>query len=185
MQAFFFFYTAANVDYFVGHFVHTPMRPVHDIDVIILVATALASKRRPAELVEIIAAAELVQGFIPFVEKLAEAVQRLSSFGLISGSEHGFTLTPAALEILADQPKKATTEDRIIAVKSGLAAYTPKGESAAILVTIDQLRAVIQSHRISRKAPGKNLLMPKPKLDSHFKVEGRWRRASATHGRKS
>jgi hypothetical protein len=161
------------------------MRPVHDIDVIILVATALASKRRPAELAEIIAAAELVQGFIPYVEKLGEALQRLSSFGLISASESGFTLTPAALEIMADQPKRATTEDLIIAVKGGLAAYTPKGESATILVTIDQLRAAIQSHKISRKASGKNLLMPKPEIDRHFKVDGRWRRVSATHGRKS
>ena len=161
------------------------MRPVHDIDVIILVATALASKRRPAELAEIVAASELIQGFIPFVEKLGEAVQRLSSFGLISASENGFSLTPAALEIMADQPKKATTEDRIIAIKGGLAAYTPKGESATILVTMEQLSAAIQSHKISRKAPGKNLLMPKPKIDRHFKVEGRWRRVSATHGRKS
>jgi hypothetical protein len=79
----------------------------------------------------------------------------------------------------------ATTEDRIIAVKGGLAAYTPKGESAAILVTVDELRAAIQSHKISRKASGKNLLMPKPAIDRHFKVEGRWRRAPATHGRKS
>ncbi len=160
------------------------MRPVHDIDVIILVATALASKRRPAELAEIVAAAELIQGFIPFVEKLGEAVQRLSSFGLISVSENGFTLTPAALEIMADQPKRSTTEDLIISIKGGLAAYTPKGESAAIQVTMEQLSAAIQSHKISRKAPGKNLLMPKPAIDRHFKVEGRWRRVPATHGRK-
>lgn len=161
------------------------MRPVHDIDAIILVATALASKRRPAELAEIVAAAELIQGLIPFVDKLGEAIQRLSSFGLISASEIGFTLTPAALEIMADQPKKATAEDRLIALKGDLAAYTPKGESATILVTMEQLNAAIQSHKVSRKAPGKNLLMPKPKIDRHFKVEGRWRRASATHGRKS
>ncbi len=185
MQAFFFFYMAANVDYFAGHFFHTSMRPVHDIDAIILVATALASKRRPAELAEIIAAAELVHGFIPVVEKMGEAIQRLSSFGLIGVSEDGFTLTAPALEILSDQPKMAAAEDRIIAVKSGLAAYTPKGESATILVTMEQLRTAIQSHRISRKTQGRNLLMPKPKLDRHFKVEGRWRRASATHGRKS
>lgn len=161
------------------------MRPVHDIDVIILVATALASKRRPADLAEIVAAAELIQGFIPIVEKLGEAVQRLSSFGLISASENGFTLTPAALEIMADQPKKASTEDRIIAIKGDLAAYTPKEESATILVTMEQLSAAIQSHKLLRKAPGNNLLMPKPKIDRHFKVEGRWRRASETYGRKS
>jgi hypothetical protein len=28
------------------------------------------------------------------------------------------------------------------------------------------------------------MLMPKPKLDRHFKVEGRWRRATPPRGRK-
>lgn len=161
------------------------MRPVHDIDVVILAATTLAAKRRPAQLVEIVAAAELIQGFIPFVEKIAEAIQRLSSSGLISNAEDGFTLTPAAQEIMAALPKKAATEERINAIKASLAAYTPKGESSAILLSLEEASAAIQLHKISRKAPGKSMLMPKPKVDRHYKVDGRWRRASATHGRKS
>jgi hypothetical protein len=161
------------------------MRLIPDVDVLILMATALASKRRPATLVEIVAAADLIQGAIPFVEKLGEAIQRLSSVGLISAAEGGFTLTPLAQEIMADQPRNADTEERIVAIKGNLAAYTPKGEYSPILLTREQLSAAILEHKTSRRTPGKNLLMPKPKLDRHFKVEGRWRRASATRGRKS
>ena len=98
------------------------MRPVHDIDVIILMATTLSSKRRPAELVEIVAAADLIQGAIPFVEKLGEAIQRLSTFGLISATESGITLTPMGHEIMAKPPKKATAEEIIFAIKNSLAA---------------------------------------------------------------
>ena len=156
------------------------MHPVHDVDVLILMATTLSSKRRPAELVEIVAAADLLQGFIPFVEKLGEAIQRLSTSGLITAMEGGFTLTPIAQKIMAKQPKKAVTEEVAIAIKCDLAAYTPKEEYPVIQLTEEQLSAAIHAHKTSRKVSGKNLLMPKPKVDRHFKVEGRWRRASAT-----
>ncbi|MCK9387170.1 MAG: hypothetical protein M0Q22_02090 [Sulfuritalea sp.] len=155
------------------------MRPVHDVDVIVLMATTLSSKRRPAELVEIVAAADLIQGSIPFVEKLGDAIQRLSTCGLISATEDGFTLTPIAQEIMARQPKRAVTEELIVAIKSDLAAYNPKEEYPPILLTEEQLSTAIRAHKTTRKASGKNLLMPKPKVDRHFKVEGRWRKVPA------
>lgn len=155
------------------------MRPVHDIDAIILMATTLASKRRPAELVEIVAAADLMQGSIPFIEKLDEAIRRLSASGLISETEGRFMLTAAGHTIMAKQPKKADTEQLLIAVKSTLAAHGPTEHFAPIAVPPEQLVAAIQAHKATRKAPGKNLLMPKPKLDRHFKAEGRWRRVPA------
>lgn len=161
------------------------MRPVHDVDAIILMATTLSSKRRPAELVEIVAAADLVQGSLSFVEKLAEAVRRLSAAGLISGSERRFTLTPMGRELMARQPRKAATEALILAIKGDLAGYGPLEEFAPIVLTDEQLSAAIQAHKTTRKAPGKNLLMPKPKPDRHFKVEGRWRRVAATRPGKS
>lgn len=161
------------------------MRPVHDIDVVILMATTLASKRRPAELIEIVAAADLIQGFIPFVEKLGEAILRLSTYGLISETETGFTLTPVALAIMGKQPKKSVNEDLIISIKLDLAAYTPKGEFPAIRLSNEQLSAAIRTQVAAKNTTGKNLLMPKPKLDSHFKVDGRWRRVSATSKVKS
>ena len=157
------------------------MRPVHDVDVIILMATTLASKRRPAELVEIVAAADLLQGAIPFVEKLGDAIQRLTTFGLISAAEGRFMLTSTGHEIMAKQPRKVGTAEVIVAVKSSLAAYNPIEHSAPVVLKTELLVAAIQAHKATRKAPGKNLLMPKPKIDRHFKVEGRWRRVPAAH----
>ncbi len=161
------------------------MRLIPDVDVLILMATALSSKRRPATLVEIVAAADMIQGAIPFVEKLAEAIRRLSTLGLISAAEGGFTLTPPAQKIMAGQPRKADTEELIAAIQDSLAAYAPMGECPPILLTREQLGAAILAHKTSGRTSGKNLLMPKPKPDRHFKVEGRWRRVSATRGRKS
>lgn len=161
------------------------MRPAHDVDALILMATALAAKRRPADLVGIVAAAELLQGFMPFADKLGEAIRRLSSLGLIGILEEGFTLTAAAQAIMAQLPKKAATEDRLIALKHLLADHAPTGQAAPLVLTAEQLDAAIQAHKLARKTPGKNMLMPKPKVDRHFKVDGRWRRAAATPGRKS
>ncbi|MDD5249365.1 MAG: hypothetical protein PHY45_10290 [Rhodocyclaceae bacterium] len=161
------------------------MPPLPEIDVVVLMAAALAAKRRPAELVEIVAAADLIQGFVPFPEKLGEAFRRLSASGLIAAAGNGFTLTPAGQEMLAGQRRNADTAERIVAVSANLAGYAPAGEHAAIVLSAEQLAAAILAHKVSRQAAGKNLLMPKPKPERHFKVEGRWRRASATRGRKS
>jgi hypothetical protein len=156
------------------------MHPVNDVDVIILMATTLASKRRPAELVEIVAATDVLQGSIPFVEKLDEAIKRLSTFGLISATEGRFMLTPAGHAIMAKQRKKADTEQLLISVRSSLTAYSPTEHSVPIVLSAEQLVTAVQAHKVTRKAPGKNLLMPKPKIDRHFKVEGRWRRVTPT-----
>jgi hypothetical protein len=160
------------------------MRLLPDVDVVILLATALSSKRRPAVLVEIVAAADLIQGFVPYPEKLGDAIRRLSSAGLIDTAGDGFILTPSAQKLMAELPKKADTEEQVILVKAGLAAYKAKGEHTAITPTVEQLGAAVLAHQTARRSSGQNMLMPKPKADRHFKVEGRWRRAPATRGRK-
>ena len=38
------------------------MHPIHDVDALLLLAIGLASKRRPAEPLEIVAAIDLIQG---------------------------------------------------------------------------------------------------------------------------
>lgn len=149
----------------------------HDLDAGILMAAMLSSKRRPAELVEIVAAAELILGFVPFAEKLGAAIERLSTRGLISMSEGGFTLTNAGQEMMSKQPRKASQEDIIAAVKSNLAAWRPRVEHPPILLELEKLGAAIRAHKATRKT-GKNVLMPKPTVTRHFKVEGRWRRAT-------
>ena len=155
------------------------MRQIHDADVLILLATTLSSKRRPATLIEIVAAADLINEFIPATDHLDDAIRHLSTAGLISATEHGFTLTASAQALMATQPQKGAKEEIFAAVKQALADYQPRAESAAIVLTSDELGAAVRAHKASRKAPGKNLLMPKAKPDRHFKVEGRWRRAPA------
>jgi len=161
------------------------MRQLPDVDVLILMATALSAKRRPATLVEIVAAADLIQDAIPFVEKLGDAIRRLTTLGLISAVDGGFTLTPPAQKIMAEQPKRASTEDLMVTVKGSLAAYAPKGDGTPVLLAKEELSAAILAHKTAKASSGKNLLMPKPKPDRHFKAEGRWRRVVAPSRRKS
>jgi hypothetical protein len=161
------------------------MRLLPDVDVVILMATALSSKRRPATLAEIVAAADLIQGFIPYPEKLGEALRRLSVVGLIGAQADGIALTPTAEKMVAELPKKADLEERLAALLGSLAAYAPKAECTAITLTAEQLATAIKAHEAARKSLGQNMAMPKPKTDRHFKVEGRWRRASGTRERKS
>lgn len=161
------------------------MHPIHDLDVLILMAAALASKRRPAELVEIVAAADLLQGSIPFVEKLGPAIQRLSAAGLLCAAEGGFALTPAGQEMVVGLPRNADTETLVAVLKGRLASNVPDGECVPVRLTTAELSAAVLAHKASRTTSGNNLLMPKPKADRHFKVDGRWRRVSATRGRKS
>jgi hypothetical protein len=155
------------------------MRQNQDIEAIILMATTLSAKRRPATLVEIVAAADLLQGFIPYVDKLDHALQRLADVGLICQLEGGFTLTSLGQQIMSQQPKRAATEKLLAGVKSDLAAYSPSGEYPPIELSKAELGAAIRTHKAARKSFVKNMLMPKPKTDSHFKVEGRWRRVAA------
>lgn len=139
------------------------MYPVHDVDALLLLAMALASKRRPAELAEIIAAADMIQGSIPSDLKLEEAFYRLSMHGLISEAEGGFTLTPDAQKIMTGQPRKDDAQKRILGIKENLSAYNPQSEHSPILVTAEQLSAAVLAHRASEKTTGKNMLVPKPK----------------------
>ena len=161
------------------------MHPIHDVDALLLLATALASKRRPADLVEIIAAADLIHGFIPFEAKLREAFSRLAAHGLIGAADDRFALTPDAQKIMAGQPKKADTTERIFWIKEKLSAYQPKGEHASIRLTAEQLIAAMAAHRASGKGAGRNLLMPKPKAaERDSQRPGQWRKKPATARRR-
>ncbi|MCX7148159.1 MAG: hypothetical protein NTY05_01925 [Rhodocyclales bacterium] len=155
------------------------MHPIHDVDVLLLMATALASKRRPAELVEIMAATDLMHGSIPLDVDMAAAFLRLSTHGLISEEAGCFTLTPDALEFMAGvrHKRKAEPAQRLLTVKQELAGYTPKGEGAAVRVATEQISAAILAHRVFLKAPGRNMLVPKPKAAvDKAKRPGQWRK---------
>jgi hypothetical protein len=145
------------------------MYPVHDADAILLLAMSLAAKRRPAQLVEIIAAADLAQGVVPPESKLSDSFYRLSEYGLIREQDGGYTLTPDAQQILSGHAKKAKSQERIYDIKENLADFHLGGEHAIILVTVEQIAAAIAEHQAIKKSPGKNLLVAKPKPPEDYR----------------
>ncbi len=148
------------------------MYPVHDVDAILLLAFSLAAKRRPAKLVEIIAAAELSQGVIPPETKISDSFYRLSEYGLICAQDGGYALTPDAQQILSVHAKKAKAPERIHDIKEHLADYHLNGEHAIILLTVEQIAAAIAEHQAAKNSTGKNLLIPKPKPAEDLKRPG-------------
>ncbi len=141
------------------------MQTISDVDASLLLAMSLAAKRRPAELLEIIAAIDLIhgaQGIVPSESRLNEAFQRLSTNGLICAVEDRFTLTPAAQLIMTGLPRKADTAARIQSLKDRFLAPPPTGEHAELLLTNKQICAAILMHRAASKTSVKNLLVPKP-----------------------
>lgn len=159
------------------------MRPITEFEVAVLLATSLAAKRRPAELAEIVAATDLIQAATPGAAQLGAALRRLAAMGLLAATAGGLTLTPDGQALMHGQPRKADMAERLLVLKGKLAGFGGAGEPAAIPVTEAELEAALQTHKTTRKAPGRNLLMPKPKVDRHFKVDGHWRRAPAKRGR--
>jgi hypothetical protein len=148
------------------------MRSVYDVDVILLLATALAGKRRPAELTEIVAAAELVQGLqgtLPAAAKLRAAYSRLATHGLVAAADGGFALTAAAQEIVVEPARNATMTQRQAAIREKLAAYAATDDQPDLELDDAQWQAAVVAHRASAEAAGKNLLIPKPKADDDRK----------------
>jgi hypothetical protein len=164
------------------------MHPIHDVDVILLLALALAAKRRPAELVEIVSAIETLQGAIPAEVKLADALARLGNHGLVGEVAGCFTLTPAAQAMLVGLSKKAVMAERIIVVKEQLADYLPAGEFAPITITQEQFGAAILAHRAVAKTggTGENLLLPKSAgTERNYQRPRQWRRGPTAGGQKT
>jgi len=135
------------------------------VDALLFLAVALSSKRRPAELVEIIAAIDLAegaQGIVPSGLILSESFQRLSKLGLVIETEGHYSLTTAAQSIFAGLPRKAATPERLTSLKDQIVAFTPTAEHPTIMLTSNQLGSAILAHRAAGKNVGKNLLVPKP-----------------------
>jgi hypothetical protein len=153
------------------------MQLIHDVDPPLLLALALASKRRPAELAEIVAAFELVSNAVPSEFKLSDAFFRLSTLGLIGAVEGGYVLTPAAEKVMAGGSKKADKTARAKQVKEQLADYVPEGESAAIALTPEEVGAAMA------------LLVPRRRAAEDYakkdKQAAQWRQAAAARRRKS
>ena len=152
------------------------MTPIHDIDALLLLATALSSKRRPADLLGIMAALDLLHGNIPGEAKLGEAIARLAVNGLLLAVDGGIALTPAAQAIVEGLPRKAETAERLFVIRDRLSEYVVRGEHAAIAIGVEQLRAAMLDHRAAGEGAGKNLLVPKPKPEAEVHKPGQRQR---------
>ena len=139
------------------------MYPIHDADPLLLFATALAAKRGPAQLAGIVAAAELIAGSLPSGQRLAESFASLSRNGLIQTVGDGFALTPAGERLMAEQPKKGTSDQRLFRLREDLSALPTKAAEAAIVLAPAALAEAVATHQAGALGSGKNLLMPKPK----------------------
>jgi hypothetical protein len=141
------------------------MYPIHDIDAQLLLATLIAAKRRPAELVEIVAAAELLGCPITSASLWVEAFRRFATHGLIVEADGAYALTPRGQTLGEGLPKKAGTAERVFLVREKLSAYTPAEACPAIALSTEQLEHALRAHAAVALQGGKNLLMPRPKAD--------------------
>lgn len=160
------------------------MPAVLDIDVLLLFATALAAKRRPAELAEIVAALDLIQGNIPSEEKLADAFARLGTGGLLVVEAGTVALTATAEKLIEPLPHKGDHAQRLFELKGLLGSYRPASEGGAITLSQDQLAAAILAHRHAAAAGGKNLLVPKPQPEAGQARPGQRQRKPMPKARK-
>lgn len=138
------------------------MPPLHDIDALLLLSLAVSSKRRPAELIEIIAATDLIQGVVPSELRLVEAFSRLAERGLICARDGGFMLTPDAQKIMTGQSRKADAAQRMQSIKDKFSVYESNSEHTPILLTAKEVCTAILAYRDSVKGAGRNLLAPRP-----------------------
>lgn len=161
------------------------MNFINDIDVILLRAVALSAKRGPADLPAIMAAVDLTPMALAAEFKLTDSFHRLSIHGLIMARDGGVALTEAGQEILAQQPRKAATEEiRLERIKESLADHHASGEDEPIGITVEQVRSAIAAHRVGTRVPAKNMLLPKPKPNpENDKRKGPWRKGPARRPR--
>jgi hypothetical protein len=141
------------------------MRPDHDFDAVFLLAMTLAAKRRPADLLGIVAAFDLVRGEIPLAARFTEAFYRLSQFGLLCEQDGGYALMPYALNIVSGHKKSATNEARILAIKQSLAECRVKKEHTLIQLKLEQIAEAVRTHRASKDDAIRNLIL-KPKSEA-------------------
>lgn len=160
------------------------MSPVLDVDVLLLFATALAAKRRPAPLVEIVAALDLIQGNVPSEEKLGGAFARLGERGLLVETAAGVALTPEAEKLIECLPRKGDYAQRLFELRGLLGACKVSEEGVAIVMEEGLCRAAIVAHRAAAAGSAKNLLVPKPKLEATQARPGQRQRKPMPKARK-
>ncbi len=157
---------------------------VLDVDILLLLATSLAAKRRPAEPTDIIAAIDLIQPGIPNEEKLQEAFARLGSNGLLSADDAGIQLTAAAEKMIQALPHKSESAERLFELKTLMAAHKSTSNGTPIEVSRDTLQTAIEAHRTQAAMQNKNMFVPKPKSDNSQSRPGQRQRKPLGKSRK-
>ncbi len=137
------------------------MLSARDVDAFLLLTLATAAKRRPATLAEVMAAADLSHGAIPYRDELGDAFHQLATHGLIRAADDCYTLTQEGEVIIAKQPRKAGNPALIASIRDSLLAHRGKDKHPPILISEEQLVDAIAAHRTSGQGTGQNLLMPK------------------------
>ncbi|MBN9695479.1 MAG: hypothetical protein J0L85_06735 [Zoogloea sp.] len=159
------------------------MYPINDIDAQLLLATLIAAKRRPAELVEIVAAADVLGCPVESGNLWAESFRRCATHGLVAAAEGGYVLTAAGQGLCEKLPKKADTSERVFLVRERLSAYVPAEKSPSVPMSAEQFEEAMAAHAATASQGGRNLLMPKPKLDEDAQ-RGRGRRPFGANRRR-
>ncbi|MBS0348627.1 MAG: hypothetical protein JSR69_19450 [Proteobacteria bacterium] len=139
------------------------MYPVQDVDALLLLSMLLATKRRPADMVEIVAAADLLDGGVGSEARWAEAFRRFATHDLIVEVDGRYTLTEAGVQLVHRLPKKADTAERIFLLREKLSEYEPAEKTPSIVMQEEQVAEAVRAHQASKSVGGKNLLMPKAK----------------------
>ena len=141
------------------------MYPIDDTDPQLLLATLIASKRRPAQLVEIVAAAELLGCPVVSEGRWADSLRRLSAHSLILRDElGGLMLSAEGQELVVKLPKRVEPAEHLFLVRERLKAFEPASPAPAIVVPEEDFRAAVMAHGLLSRQGGDNLFMPKPKV---------------------
>ena len=129
------------------------MQPIHDTDVLVLLAVTTASKRRPGTLEELVVALAMIQDKFPAEAKLSDGFARLTSHGLVLAQGEGYTLSDAAQKIMAKIRPKLSTDERIFRLKELLAEYEGPELVAATQPSAEEISAEIAAWRAAQPTP--------------------------------
>ena len=132
------------------------MHPIHDTDVLLLLAVTLASKRKPATLDELVVALAMVQPRLYSEAKLQDAFARLSGHGLLLQVEGAYTLSADAQKLIASVPQKGEVKERIFRLKEKLAGYESTGSHPIAQPGAEELSAAIAAWKATLPPPTKS-----------------------------
>lgn len=152
------------------------MSPIHDHELLLLLAVSVAAKRRPAEPTAIVAAVELIQSSLPSAAEFAAAFASLDGAGLVAGGDDGIRLAPAAEKMIEALPARGDHAQRLVALRGLLAGYTAATPEIPVAIDAAPWQAALQSHRAAAAGPAANLLMPKPKPETQSRPGQRARK---------